>query len=87
MKPFADLLDTHCCDTSICINWRGSFSVGSCMSNELSLGTNFINNNDCLRFGSWLKRRQSLLFMKLVPRESSFDMYKLWIVHSKCNYV
>ena len=22
-------------------NWRGSFSVGSCMSNGLSLGTNF----------------------------------------------
>ena len=53
--------------------------------NELSLGTNFMNNNDCLHCGqllwpssgcqsSWPKCRQSLLFMKLVPRESSFDM-------------
>ena len=65
------------------------------MSNELSLGTNLINSNDCLRFGqllwpsserkvtfrseegqsSWPKQ-QSLLFIKLVPRESSFDIHK-----------
>ena len=71
------------------------------LSNELSLGANFINNNDCLCFGqllwpsflraksenftylfalkkedqsSWPKHRQSLLFMKLVSRGSSFDM-------------
>ena len=67
-----------------------------CMSNELSLGTNLINSNDCLSFGqllwpsserkvtlhpeegqsSWPKLRQSLLFIKLVLRESSFDMQK-----------
>ena len=32
---------------------RGSFSVGSCMLNDLSLGTNFMNN-DCLCFGQLL---------------------------------
>ena len=45
----------YCINININIycTWRGSFSVGSCMLNELSLGTNLINN-DSLRFGQLL---------------------------------